>query len=118
MIAAMASATVPDAQSRCRTIIGEAGWMQYCQLVSSSADKAADIGGLCRSRYRSVTSSSTSRRPGAGMCRSRCGLTGKMAEILRQSLVKADKPIACPAADVQQAKQPRGSSGIGCLLRH
>jgi hypothetical protein len=63
-----------------------------------------------------VTSGSGSPEPGVGLYRQRCGRRGEIPELRRQPGVKPDKAIACPAADVRQAKQPGHITGIGYLF--
>lgn len=63
-----------------------------------------------------MTFGSASPEPRVGPYRGRCGRTGEISELRRQPGVKPEKAIACPAADVRQAKQPGHITGIGYLF--
>lgn len=63
-----------------------------------------------------MTSGGAPPEPGVGPYRGRCGRTGGIPELRRQPGVKPDKAIACPAADVRQARQPGHITGIGYLF--
>lgn len=56
----------PDAQLPSRAITSWADLMWYRQLVTPSADRAADIGSVYQSRFRLVIFGGASRKSGVG----------------------------------------------------